>query len=62
MSELCTHLDAAALRELPPSVDGCEECCGGAPGAARSASTSPRCTSAAVRSGLSAVVEQGLAY
>ena len=26
MSELCTHLDAVALSELPPSVDGCEEC------------------------------------
>jgi hypothetical protein len=26
MSELCTHLDEAALRELPPSVDGCDEC------------------------------------
>ena len=26
MSELCTHLDEVALRELPPSVDGCDEC------------------------------------
>ena len=26
MSELCTHLDEVALRELPASVDGCEEC------------------------------------
>ena len=26
MSELCTHLDQVELRELPPSVDGCEEC------------------------------------
>jgi uncharacterized UBP type Zn finger protein len=26
MSELCTHLDQVALRELPTSVDGCEEC------------------------------------
>jgi uncharacterized UBP type Zn finger protein len=26
MSEVCTHLDAVALSELPPSVDGCEEC------------------------------------
>jgi hypothetical protein len=26
MSELCTHLDEVVLRELPPSVDGCEEC------------------------------------
>jgi ubiquitin-hydrolase Zn-finger-containing protein len=26
MSELCTHLDEIALRELPPTVDGCEEC------------------------------------
>jgi uncharacterized UBP type Zn finger protein len=26
MSELCTHLDAVALRELPASVDGCAEC------------------------------------
>ena len=26
MSGLCTHLDEVALRALPPSVDGCEEC------------------------------------
>ena len=26
MSELCTHLDQVELRELPASVDGCEEC------------------------------------
>ena len=26
MSELCTRLDDDVLRELPPSVDGCEEC------------------------------------
>ena len=26
MSELCTHLDQVTLRELPPSVDGCEDC------------------------------------
>ena len=26
MSELCTHLDEVALRELPASVDGCEDC------------------------------------
>jgi len=26
MSELCTHLDQVALRELPASVDGCEDC------------------------------------
>ena len=26
MSELCTHLDQATLRELPSSVDGCEDC------------------------------------
>jgi hypothetical protein len=26
MSELCTHLDEVALREVPASVDGCEEC------------------------------------
>jgi hypothetical protein len=26
MSELCTHLDQVALNELPPSVEGCEEC------------------------------------
>jgi uncharacterized UBP type Zn finger protein len=26
MSELCTHLDEVELRELPASVDGCEEC------------------------------------
>ena len=26
MSELCTHLDEVALRELPEAVDGCEEC------------------------------------
>ena len=26
MSELCTHLDQVPLRELPASVDGCEDC------------------------------------
>ena len=26
MSGPCTHLDQVALTELPPSVDGCEEC------------------------------------
>jgi uncharacterized UBP type Zn finger protein len=26
MSQICTHLDAVELSELPPSVDGCEEC------------------------------------
>jgi hypothetical protein len=26
MSELCAHLDQVKLRELPASVDGCEEC------------------------------------
>jgi hypothetical protein len=26
MSELCTHLDEVELRELPASVDDCEEC------------------------------------
>jgi len=26
MSERCTHLDQVELRELPASVDGCEEC------------------------------------
>src|SRR5947208_14456542 len=26
MSDLCTHLDQVGLRELPASVDGCEEC------------------------------------
>ena len=26
MSDLCTHLDQVELRELPGSVDGCEEC------------------------------------
>jgi hypothetical protein len=26
MSELGTHLDEVALRRLPASVDGCEEC------------------------------------
>jgi uncharacterized UBP type Zn finger protein len=26
MSELCTHLDEVVLRELPASVDGCEDC------------------------------------
>ena len=26
MSELCTHLDQVKPRELPASVDGCEEC------------------------------------
>ena len=26
MSEVCTHLDQVALSELPPSVEGCEEC------------------------------------
>ena len=26
MSELCTHLDQVALRELPASVEGCEDC------------------------------------
>jgi uncharacterized UBP type Zn finger protein len=26
MSELCTHLDQVELRELPASVEGCEEC------------------------------------
>ena len=26
MSELCTHLEQVALRELPASVDGCEDC------------------------------------
>jgi uncharacterized UBP type Zn finger protein len=26
ISELCTHLDEVELHELPPSVDGCEEC------------------------------------
>jgi hypothetical protein len=26
MSELCSHLDAVRLRDLPASVDGCEEC------------------------------------
>ena len=26
MSTVCTHLDQVALRELPASVDGCEDC------------------------------------
>lgn len=26
MSELCSHLDRVELRELPPSVEGCEDC------------------------------------
>jgi uncharacterized UBP type Zn finger protein len=26
MSELCTHLDQVEIRELPASVDGCEDC------------------------------------
>jgi uncharacterized UBP type Zn finger protein len=26
MSEVCTHLDQIELRELPASVDGCEDC------------------------------------
>jgi uncharacterized UBP type Zn finger protein len=26
MSKVCTHLDQIAVEELPPSVDGCEEC------------------------------------
>jgi uncharacterized UBP type Zn finger protein len=26
MSELCSHLDLIAVHELPPSVDGCEDC------------------------------------
>ncbi len=26
MSDLCTHLEQASLSELPPSVDGCEDC------------------------------------
>ncbi len=26
MSEVCTHLDQVALRDLPASVDGCEDC------------------------------------
>jgi uncharacterized UBP type Zn finger protein len=26
MSDLCSHLEQIALTELPPSVDGCEDC------------------------------------
>ncbi len=26
MSAVCTHLDQVAVSELPPSVDGCEDC------------------------------------
>jgi Zn-finger in ubiquitin-hydrolases and other protein len=26
MSEVCTHLDQVAVRQLPASVDGCEDC------------------------------------
>ena len=26
MSTVCTHLDQIAVRELPESVDGCEDC------------------------------------
>jgi uncharacterized UBP type Zn finger protein len=26
MTEFCTHRDQVALRELPASVDGCEDC------------------------------------
>jgi hypothetical protein len=26
VSEICTHLDAIEVRELPPAIPGCEDC------------------------------------
>jgi uncharacterized UBP type Zn finger protein len=26
VSEVCTHLDAIEVRELPPAIAGCEDC------------------------------------
>ena len=45
---VCTHLDQIAVRELPASVDGCEDCLRSAASGCTSGSASPAGTSAAV--------------